>query len=109
MERITKMTDNVTSKKSSLIGRIHQLTSAAILVGGLLVGGTAQATVSRPSSVLDRAIAVQNAMKEKVHADTNATKDLPRAQVLLAQWGNNWFNTFNNYMPWFNFMNWGNF
>lgn len=103
------MTNNVTSKKVSLIGRIHQFTSAAVLIGGLLVGGTAQATVSRPSSVLDRAVAVQNAMKEKLHSDANETRDLSRAQVLLAQWGNNWFN-FNN-MPWFNFNNsyWGNF
>jgi hypothetical protein len=101
------MTDNMTSKKVSLIGRIHQFMSAAVLIGGLLVGGTAQATVPRPSSVLDRAVAVQNAMKEKMHADASATKDLPRAQVLLAQWGNNWFN-FNN-MPWFNFNNWINY
>ena len=68
------MIDNMTSKRVSLIERIRQITSAAILVGGLLFSGTARAntTTPRPSSVVNRAIAVQDALKEKVRTDASA-------------------------------------
>lgn len=102
--------NNITSKKTSLIERIRQITSAAVLVGGLLVGATAQATVSRHSSVVDRAVAVQSALKDKMQTD-NPNQELPRAQVLVAKWvnwGNAWTN-WNNWNNWRNWNNWANF
>jgi outer membrane murein-binding lipoprotein Lpp len=103
------MNTNITPAKVSLIERIRQITSAAILVGGLLIGGTSQATVTRQSSVVNRAVAVQEALKEKMRSDANAAVKLPRAQVLLAQWGNNWGNAWTNWDNWHNWSNWGNF
>jgi hypothetical protein len=105
------MTDNPTSKRLSLTERIRKITSAAILACGLLIGGSVHATTPRPSSVVDRAITVQDALKEKVRTDANAgaDKQLPRAQTLLAEWinwgnWNNWVN-WNNWRKW---VNWGN-
>jgi hypothetical protein len=105
------MTDNPTSKKVSLIERIRKITSAAILAGGLLISGAAHANTPVPSSVVNRAVAVQDALKEKLRTDTaaNADKETPRAQTLLAEWinwgnWNNWVN-WNNWRKW---VNWGN-
>lgn len=105
------MTDNPTSKKTSLIERIRKITSAAILAGGLLVSGAANANTPVPSSVVNRAVAVQDALKEKLRTDTatKADKETPRVQTLLAEWinwgnWNNWVN-WNNWRKW---VNWGN-
>lgn len=90
------MIDNMTSKRVSLMERIRQITS-----GGLLICGTARAntTAVRPSSVVNRAVAVQDAMKEKLRTDAgaNSAKELPRAQTLSAEWINwtNWNNWVN--------------
>jgi hypothetical protein len=110
------MIDNMTSKRVSLIERIRQITSAAILAGGLLICGTAKAdtTTVRTSSVVNRAVAVQDALKEKLRTDASANngKELPRAQALLAEWinwtnWNNWVN-WNNWNNWHNWHNWAN-
>jgi hypothetical protein len=104
------MIDNMTSKRVSLIERIRQITSAAILAGGLLISGTARAnaTTVRPTSVVNRAVAVQDALKEKLRSDSSAVsgKELPRAQALLAEWIN-WTN-WNNWVNWNNWHNWHN-
>jgi hypothetical protein len=105
------MTDNPTSKKLSLIERIRKITSAAILAGGLLISGSVHATTPRPSSVVNRAVAVQDAMKEKQRTDANTTanQETPRAQTLLAEWINwgNW-NNWKNWNNWRNWVNWAN-
>ncbi len=106
------MSDNPTSKRVSLIERIRRITSATILAGGLLFGAAAHANTSRPSSVVNRAVAVQDALKEKLRTDDAnaiADKQLPRAQTLLAEWINwgNW-NNWVNWVKWTKWVNWGN-
>ena len=88
----------------SLTERVRQIASA-ILITAVVLGGSAQATVARQSSVVDRAVAVQDALKKKIKVDGS----LPRAQILLAQWGNaaNWGN-WNNWVNWDNWNNWHN-
>jgi hypothetical protein len=95
---------NTDSVKASLTERVRQITSAALVAGTLLVGGAAQAAIPRQSSVVDRAVAVQSVLKEKLAADVKPAA-LPRAQALVAQWGNGWLN-WNNWQKW---ANWGNF
>ncbi len=113
-----KMNKNIASvegPKVSLTERVRQITSAAMVAGTLLIGGSAQAAVPRQSSVVERAVAIQSVMKEKIATDANAVQKLPRAQVLLAQWGNGWgnawsnWNNCNNWDNWRNWANWGNF
>jgi outer membrane murein-binding lipoprotein Lpp len=106
------MTDDPTSKKVSLIERIRLITSAAILAGSLLIGGAVHATTTRPSSVVNRAVAVQDALKEKLRTDASATldKQTPRAQTLVAEWINwgNWNNWNNYWVKWVKWVKWGN-
>ena len=102
------MMNKMTSKKISIIERVRQITSAALVVGGLLISGNVQGAVTSRSPVVDRAVAVQDALKEKLRTDAKATQKLPRAQVLLAQWGNNWANAWSNWDNWNNWRNWNN-
>jgi hypothetical protein len=111
-----KMNKNIASVedlKVSLTERVRQITSVAMVAGTLLIGGAAQAAVPRRSSVVERAVAIQSVMKKKIATDA-APQKLPRAQVLLAQWGNGWGNWSNwsnwsNWDNWHNWGNWGNF
>ncbi len=106
------------TRKASLTERIRQITSAALMASGLLLGGSAHASVPRQSSVVDRALAVQQALKAKVQTGDLAQAQTPRAQTLLAQWRNgerhhewgNWDNWHNwhNWGNWHNWSNWGN-
>jgi len=108
--RMTKKSGSEEAKVS-LTERVRQITSAAMVAGSLLIGGTAQAAVPRQSSVVERAVAVQGVMKEKIATDVNAVQKFPRAQALLAQWGNGWGNAWsnwNNWDNWHNFQNWNN-
>jgi hypothetical protein len=110
-EMTNKMTTKIGSvevSKVSLTERVRQMTSAAMVAGTLLIGGSALAAVPRQSSVVERAVAVQGVMKEKIATDANAAQKLPRAQVLLAQWGNGWGNAWSNWNNWDNWRNWNN-
>ncbi len=101
----------VNISKMSLTERIRQITSVAMVAGSLLLGASAEAAIPRQSSVVSRALAVQSVLNEKIAADASAADKLPRAQELLAQWGNSWAN-WNNWNNWHNFsnwINWGNF
>jgi len=106
----SKMTSK-NSEKISLTERVRQITSAAVIAGSLLIGASAQAS-TRPSSVVDRALAVKGALKEKIATDANASSKFSRGEILLAQWGNGWANAWsnwNNWDNWHNWNNWGNF
>jgi hypothetical protein len=90
-------------RKISLTERVRQISSTAMIAGSLMIAGSAQAAVPRHSSVVDRAVSIQGALKERIATHADAIQNLSRAEVLLAQWGNQWTN-------WYNWLNteWGN-
>ena len=105
---------NENKNKISLTERIRKITSAAVVAGTLLIGSSADAAIPPNSSVVDRAVAIQDVLKNKMASDTIAAEKLPRAPLLLAHWGNRWgnwdnWNNWRNWNKWRNWANWLNF